>query len=1251
MFRAFYIVQRIQRCDGENMKRSHLQCILLVMLPAISFVASSSGMTRIDPPSHQLIPQVDNASSNANVSITFPPLTSCVSNASYVCGIPGVVYPVRSVNITQLLGNATSVFSTPGIKAKTTGQGSIGTSLSSQDDKEYRFPKPFTISQPSNSWAGLSDGSPNVNVNVPDVQIGVGPSQVMEMVNVVGEVFGKTGHPIVNTKTNLAIFSLQSFYGTSDSLSDPTVVFDVLSGRWFTAIADESGPIVWFAVSNSADAANGVWYVYNFHAAGNLVCVVDQPAIGVSADKFVISGNNFAGPSCPNTYLGNQYWAVDKRQLIENTYSGTHFNTWGPNANQISVHPALSLSSTNTEYLVQAGNTPPSGGSNNAATLYSIAGVPPNAAMPSSPPQFTMSPFDPFQCPTQPGGTTVVCVPGADSRVQTVVWYQNKLWFALADVSKSDGNDDIRIAEINTATNSLLQNFDMYQTNSKGHLDSLFYPALTIDTMGNMIVIYGYSNVDDYPSLAVSEQAATDGYDTWQPPLKLSVGTQIANDNNRYGDYFAAAVDPSNPTNVWVAGETMQSSQCGGVNCWSTYIAELPQTSYFTSSVATSLTIQAASSGSGTAQTTSNNAYTDTISLSPQVTISLTSTDIDDGYCRSIGLVWDQSLSSNFWTTQPNSVISPFGGIGPANSNCTGGSSPWGWPAGGPQTQTFTQSGSHFLEFGISAFVGEWHAQISLNGIQMSDVDTDVNHHVHINFYVGGISLAAGPTGYTSPPSCTGNPAIITLNAGSTVSQNLNCSASPTTTLGTYSFAITTAGAWMYVPTTFNVVVTDFVIAANPSSITVFSGNSGSSSIAVTPLNGFTGTVSLSQTVSPSSGLSCSLTPTSISTSGYSSLSCSGTTVGSYTVTVTGTTGSNSHNTQVSVTFSSASSTVLGTDPSSSDWTSISGGSWQQVDGDLRGTGNYPELKSTATFQADRTVAATVITVTPGSNSWDVAWLRGKYVDDNNKIIMYLTNTKNLEIDMKKGGSWTYYPAVYTGQVPTAWHTFQMVFVGSEIQGYLDGTKYLDITDPNFATFGTSNIVLYSGLNIDSRWTSITVTTSGRALSSNPLASHWTNLAGTWTQTNGHSDGTAVSAELKSSSTFASDRIVQARAISINSGPDAWRAAWVRGKYIDDNNAITLILHTDGLLELQVRQNSVQRTLASPSTCNPTCLSPTAWHTFKMVFSGNTLSAYVDGVQYIFNLQDSSFSALGACNIALENGGNTESQFDGVLIN
>jgi hypothetical protein len=94
----------------------------------------------------------------------------------------------------------------------------------------------------------------------------------------------------------------------------------------------------------------------------------------------------------------------------------------------------------------------------------------------------------------------------------------------------------------------------------------------------------------------------------------------------------------------------------------------------------------------------------------------------------------------------------------------------------------------------------------------------------------------------------------------------------------------------------FNNAVQDFSLVASPVSVTVQQGFSATTSIVVTGLGGFTGMVSLTASISPTTGApSLSLSPTTVSLaggSGSSSLTVSSTlstATGSFTATVTGT--------------------------------------------------------------------------------------------------------------------------------------------------------------------------------------------------------------------------------------------------------------------------------------------------------------------------------------------------------------------------
>ncbi len=101
-------------------------------------------------------------------------------------------------------------------------------------------------------------------------------------------------------------------------------------------------------------------------------------------------------------------------------------------------------------------------------------------------------------------------------------------------------------------------------------------------------------------------------------------------------------------------------------------------------------------------------------------------------------------------------------------------------------------------------------------------------------------------------------------------------------------------------------LVPDFSISASSSSLSFDSGSTASSTVGVSSLNSFTGTVTLAVSTAPSTGLAITCSPTVLvlSSGGSSSSSCnfSSATPGTYTITVTGTGGDISHSTVITVT-------------------------------------------------------------------------------------------------------------------------------------------------------------------------------------------------------------------------------------------------------------------------------------------------------------------------------------------------------------
>ena len=162
------------------------------------------------------------------------------------------------------------------------------------------------------------------------------------------------------------------------------------------------------------------------------------------------------------------------------------------------------------------------------------------------------------------------------------------------------------------------------------------------------------------------------------------------------------------------------------------------------------------------------------------------------------------------------------------------------------------------------------------------------------NGFTGSVNLTASglPTGVT--PSFSPNPATST--------STLTFTASTTAVAGTSTVTVTGTSGTLTHTATVSLTVSaaapapDFSLSASPTMVAISQGTSGTSTIKVTPTNGFNGTVSFSTLPLPS-GVTASF-----NASGLMTLTAASTaTTGTSTVTVTGTSGTLSHTTTVTL--------------------------------------------------------------------------------------------------------------------------------------------------------------------------------------------------------------------------------------------------------------------------------------------------------------------------------------------------------------
>src|SRR5438093_8403396 len=153
--------------------------------------------------------------------------------------------------------------------------------------------------------------------------------------------------------------------------------------------------------------------------------------------------------------------------------------------------------------------------------------------------------------------------------------------------------------------------------------------------------------------------------------------------------------------------------------------------------------------------------------------------------------------------------------------------------------------------------------------IQASFSATSTLSITSINGFSGTVTLTA--TVSPSGPGLSLSPTSITLAPGQTLNAVLTVSTSTSTPPDIYTITVNgTSGSltqFARVTVTVNALPPpDFTITANPVSLTIQAGSSGTSSISLTSINGFTGTVNLIFGITPY-GQTTSLSATSITLS------------------------------------------------------------------------------------------------------------------------------------------------------------------------------------------------------------------------------------------------------------------------------------------------------------------------------------------------------------------------------------------------
>ena len=397
----------------------------------------------------------------------------------------------------------------------------------------------------------------------PDTNGSVGATQVLETVNIVFKVFSKsTGGLVLGPR---AISSIWSGFGgvcgnSSNSFTDPVVLYDKGAGRWLITIAAshdnfKSG-VECIAVSTTSDAT-GAYNRYSFSFGTNRFN--DYPKFGVWPDAYYASYNVFSHSS----FVGAKVCAYNRTAMIAGTSatsicfqrSTSDFSflpsdldgSTAPPAGEPNFYLELATSTTLKLFKFHV-NFSTSSGTFTGPTTLTV-------------PSYTEA------CPA-----TGTCIPQTGT-TQQLDSLGDRLMFRLAyrnlttheslaashSVKTSVAASGVRWYEIrspNATTPTVFQKGTITSGST-----SLWMGSIGMDKAGDIAVGFSESSSSIHPAIAYTGRVPTDTLGTMESIFVVKSGAGSQNGGlSRWGDYTSMSIDPSDDCTFWYANEYIPSN-------------------------------------------------------------------------------------------------------------------------------------------------------------------------------------------------------------------------------------------------------------------------------------------------------------------------------------------------------------------------------------------------------------------------------------------------------------------------------------------------------------------------------------------------------------------------------------------------------------------------------------------------------------------------------------------------------------------
>jgi hypothetical protein len=404
----------------------------------------------------------------------------------------------------------------------------------------------------------------------PDTMGAAGPEHFVELINGRYAVYPKVGANNPNgTRTPIFASTLNAFWSsagaahTGNFAFDPRVVYDPYSQRWFALAVDNqrANNSFMLAVSKSSDPLDG-WSGFKIDSDSANLRWADFPTLGYNADGVFVAANMFAQTgqtvgqqttlvAVPKSDLLLPAPTVASRRVFENVAGSTGF----------SAQPVVNHDNTGggAPFLAFAGflRRAELVGPVATATLTTVTTTLPSGNVPLDAPQ--------------PGPKPDLHT--LDARLSGNVIQQNGTLWGVQTVLHN-GRDALHWFKLRASDNAVLQ--EGFLSDPDLHF---YYGSINVNDLGDVVIAAsGSSEAQFVSSYAYVGDSAGDtvlGTTTFGEEILLKAGVDDyevldGSGRNRWGDYSATVLDPSDPMSFWTIQEFVS-----GDNQWSTQVTQI----------------------------------------------------------------------------------------------------------------------------------------------------------------------------------------------------------------------------------------------------------------------------------------------------------------------------------------------------------------------------------------------------------------------------------------------------------------------------------------------------------------------------------------------------------------------------------------------------------------------------------------------------------------------------------------------------